>query len=134
MISKQFIEIFVAKKDTVVPDPSDAKSWRPMPGQRYDTMGDYIYFQSAVGPHKDKRILIVHGTEFGVFPPASHEAIAKYNEVTDMIYCCYPAECRRVQQDNRIQGFVHAPVRYWITRMGGEVVITLKSLSEKAKW
>lgn len=71
----------------------------------------WIYFHDA---DSEERVLITHGTRYGIWPKESEEALQKHPDAT-VIYCCHPLLMKQSTMDLRIQGRYRGKLSYVIT-------------------
>jgi hypothetical protein len=75
---------------------------------------------------QDRRVLVCHGNEHGMWPQSSRWAIEHFNP--DVIYCCYPKTMRLNTGDKRIVGNHNSYTSIKRTEIPGKnIVVTLKA-------
>lgn len=71
----------------------------------------WIFFHDA---DSGKKVLVIHGNEYGVWGVESEEALHKHPD-TDVIWCCHPLLMKQNTRDMRIQGRFRGKLAYSIT-------------------
>lgn len=87
----------------------------------------YVYFHVVNGEWDGKRVLVIHGSEEGMWTPEGHAALKKYDAVTDIIISCSPSMVRFLQNDPRVYGHSMDRVRITGQRHGTAITFKIKS-------
>lgn len=102
-------------------DMSEIMSEKPKPA-------DYLHFTvSSPEEFKGKRVLMFHASEHGLLPSGSVEALRKYNDQTDMIFCCFPKEVARIFREvvgKKVQGRWSTPTIFTLSIKETLAIIT----------